>query len=206
MEYLFRECLEVGNKIKKQGSSRGHRYNGLLIQFVYMLRAQCSVNMYKFFRKAFNLPANGTLCQYSSSGSTSPDRVMTQTIIHMADIYKSLEILLGDWRHQFNLGWDLHVIKDVLGFCPHTKQLIGYAHDAFDKDVICSKFTQRQGLASESSKDKVEEKINGSNDDKDKNGKTNKGSSQTYLLKLGKHYMVFMAQTVTRVGQFFPLW
>ena len=146
MEYLFLECLEVGKRIKEQGSSRGHRYSGLLIQFACMLRARCSVNMYEFFRKVFNLPTNGTLCQYASSDSTSPDGVMMQTIIHMADMYKSLEIPLGDWRRRFNLGWDSHVIKDMLGFCPHTKQLIGYVPGAFDKYVICSKFRRKQNL------------------------------------------------------------
>merc|ERR1719491_2494826 len=58
MEYLFQECTAVGKRIKEQGSARGHRYSGLLIQFACMLRARCSADMYDFFRKVFNLPTN----------------------------------------------------------------------------------------------------------------------------------------------------
>ena len=42
-EYLFKECTEVGKRIKVQGSAKGHRYSGLMIQFVCMLQARCLV-------------------------------------------------------------------------------------------------------------------------------------------------------------------
>ena len=74
--YLFIECTEVGKRINAKGSSQGHRYSGLLIQFACILCAKYSVDMYEFFRKVFNLPANTTLCRYYSSDSTSPDGVM----------------------------------------------------------------------------------------------------------------------------------
>ena len=35
MDYLFKECMEVGKQIKKQGPEigmRGHHYSGLMIQ------------------------------------------------------------------------------------------------------------------------------------------------------------------------------
>ena len=48
-EYLFKECTEVGKRIKAQGTAKGHRYSGLMIQFACMLRARCSVDMYEFF-------------------------------------------------------------------------------------------------------------------------------------------------------------
>ena len=92
MGYLFRECIEVGKRIKLQGTARGHRCSGLLIQFACMFRARCSADMYDFFRKVFNLPTNATLCQYSSSDSTSPDGLMMQTIIHIADIYIPIQL------------------------------------------------------------------------------------------------------------------
>jgi hypothetical protein len=114
-EYIFKECMAVGERIKKQGHNRGHRYSGLVIQFACMLRAKCNVDMYDFFRKVFNLPPNQTLCQYSGADSTSPDGLMMQTIIRMAEIFHKLEIPIGDWRRYLNLLWDSHVIRGQLG-------------------------------------------------------------------------------------------
>ena len=92
--------------------------------------------MYDFFRKVFNLPTNTTLCKYASSGSTGPDGLMMQTIIHVAAMYKKMNIARGDLRRRLNLGWDSHVIKDMLAFCPHTKRMVGNAHNVFDVDDI----------------------------------------------------------------------
>ena len=73
-DYLFDECMTVGKRIKAQGANKGHTYSALMIQFACMLRARCSADTYDFFRKAFNMPPNQTLCKYSSSDSTSPQR------------------------------------------------------------------------------------------------------------------------------------
>ena len=121
---------------------------------------------------------------------------MNQTIIHMADIYDKMEIPLGDWRRHLNLGWDSHVIKDMLGFCPHTKRLVGYAHDAFDVDVICTEF-RRKCNNTEAEKQKEME----NNDDQVETQDKVVDKSKSSELSLGKHYMVFMAQSVTSVGR-----
>ena len=86
--YLFTECLEVGKRIKKRGSAKGHCYSGLMIQFACMLRAKCSVDMYEFFRKVFNLPAHRTLVRYASADSTSPDGLMLETILQITEIFE----------------------------------------------------------------------------------------------------------------------
>ena len=114
-DYLFHECVAVGKRIKAQGSAKGHKYSGLMIQFACMLRNQMNASMYEFFRKAFNLPAYQTLCQYNSADSTSPDGPMMQTIIQISDMFDKLEFPQDDWRRNVNLGWDSHVIKDLLG-------------------------------------------------------------------------------------------
>ena len=49
----------------------------------------------------------------------------------------------GDWRRRLNPGWDLYVIKDMLELYPHTKRMVGYAHDAFDVDVTCEEFKRK---------------------------------------------------------------
>lgn len=118
-DYLFEECLAVGKRIKRDGDARGHRYSALMIQFGCMLRKRCSVDMYDFFRKAFNLPPNQTLCEYANADSTSPDGLMMQTIIQMADIFDGNDIPRGDFRRYVNLGWDSHKVRGMLGKYHH---------------------------------------------------------------------------------------
>ena len=36
-DYLFKECMEVGKRIKVQGTAKGHSYSGLMIQFACIL-------------------------------------------------------------------------------------------------------------------------------------------------------------------------
>eukprot|EP00985_Skeletonema_marinoi_P006412 scaffold2773_cov120-Skeletonema_marinoi.AAC.1 len=60
--FLFQECIAVNKRIKAHGNAKGHTYSPLLIQFAVMLRDKCSASSYDFFRKAFNLPTNSTLC------------------------------------------------------------------------------------------------------------------------------------------------
>lgn len=124
--FLFQECIAVNKRVKAYGNAQGHTYCPLLIQFAVMLRDKCSASSYDFFRKAFNLPTNSTLCRYSNADSTSPDGLMMETIIQMATIYNNLEIPDLHWLRYLNLAWDSHVIRDHLGYCPHTKRLVGY--------------------------------------------------------------------------------
>ena len=79
--------------------------------------------------------------------------------------------------------------------------MVGYAHDAFDKDVICSKFRRRHNLVSKSSEDEVKENTSDGDGDKKEIQKTSEGDNGSDSLKLGKHYIVFMVHMVTSVGQ-----
>ena len=103
-DYLFEECMAVGEQIKAQGTAKGHEYSSLLITFACMLHAQW-----------INMPPNTTLCRYSNTDSTSPDGLMMQTIIQVSEVFMKLDIPVEDWRRYVNLGWDSHVIKDLLG-------------------------------------------------------------------------------------------
>lgn len=143
-DYLFEECKAVGERIKAQGTAKGHEYSSLLITFACMLRAQTSTSttMYDFFRKAFNMPPNTTLCRYSNTDSTSPDGLMMQTIIQVSEVFMKLDIPVEDWRRYVNLGWDSHVIKDLLGMY-HTICMscctCSYAHITYVYQ--CSQFS-----------------------------------------------------------------
>ena len=105
-----------------------------------------------------------------------------------------MEVSVEDWRRHLNLGWDSHVIKDMLGFCPHTKRLIGYAHNAFDLDVICSEFKRKYKKEEEG--DATE--LGDTNCD---DGEVEDTGAKCDDLKLGKHYMVFMALSITSKGR-----
>ena len=107
--FLFQECMVISKRVKRHGSAKGHIYSPLLIQFSVMLRDKCSASTYDFFRKAFNLPTNRTLCRYSNADSTSPDGLMMETIIQMDSIYNGLKIPELHWKRTVNLGWDSHV-------------------------------------------------------------------------------------------------
>ena len=119
---------------------------------------------------------------------------MMQTIIQMADIFKKMGIPRGDWRRSLNLGWDSHVVKDMLGYCPHTKRLVGAAYDAFDLDVISKEFKRRYKCVELACKNNNEDPEFGE-------GKTPK--KEESKLQLGKHYMVFMARTITSKSRLF---
>ena len=82
----------------------------------------------------------------------------------------------------------------MLGFCPHTKRLVGYAHDAFDLDVICSEFKRKYKKEEEG--DATE--LGDTNCD---DGEVEDTGAKCDDLKLGKHYMVFMAQSITSKGR-----
>ena len=72
------------------------------------------------------------------------------------------------------------------GYCPHTGRLIGYAHDAFDMDVIREMFLNN---CPEKSKEDEQEVP-----DEDLSEEKNKGATSNGKegVSLGNHYMVFM--------------
>ena len=112
-----------------------------------------------------------------------------------------MNIPCGDWRRQLNLGWDSHVIKDMLAFCPHTKRMVGYTHDAFDVDVIYEEFKRKyKVVAADEITDAEEDKELTEINTVAKSKETSKSASKSDL-KLGKHYMVFMAQHLTSKDQ-----
>ena len=82
----------------------------------------------------------------------------------------------------------------MLAFCPHTKRLVGYAHDAFDVDAICEEFKRKYKVAADNEEQEADEDDNAYQVNK-------KIKSSDSNVKLGKHYMVFMAQHVTSKGR-----
>ncbi len=194
----------MNKRIKQHGNAKGHTYSPLLIQFAVMLRDKCSASSYDFFRKAFNLPTNRTLCRYSNADSTSPDGLMMETIIQMATIYDELNIPELHWSRYLNLAWDSHTIRDHLGYCPHTKRLVGYSDDAFDIDVIRSEFNRRTADAADSTTNS-DPALTDTQDDSNPslaadgdNGREDMEDSND--ISLGKHYMVFMCQAWSKSG------
>jgi hypothetical protein len=78
-------------------------------------------------------------------------------------------------------------------YCPHTKRIVGYAQDAFDKDVIIEEFKR---MGEEEEDDVVEEE--GKQDDDEEDNSNNKKKDDK--LAQGKNYYVFVVQSLTSNG------
>ena len=82
---------------------------------------------------------------------------------------------------------------------PHTKRLVGYAYGAFDVDAICEEFKRKYKVAADNEEQEVDEQEVDEDVDGDQVNQKLKSSDSN--VKLGKHYMVFMAQHVTSKGR-----
>lgn len=102
-DILFQECIAVKKRVASQGTAQGHSYSPLLIRFAIMLRNNVSQSKYDFFRKAFGLPTNATLCQYRSADTTSEDGLMHETCRQQAIALHQQKVPRGDsggtWRY-----------------------------------------------------------------------------------------------------------
>ena len=81
----------------------------------------------------------------------------------------------------------------MLAFCPHTKWMIGYTHDAFAVDVMCKEFKQKYKVVAVYEITEVEE----DGELTEVNTVTKSKESSKSYLKLGNHYMVFVVQHLT---------
>ena len=139
-DYLFRECMAVHARIKKQGTAKGHRYSSIMIRFAIMLRQKMGEAKYEFFRKVLNLPCNSQLALYSCADASSPDGCMMETICQASEMLEELGVPQDSFHRQGNLSFDAHVIRDKLGFSHGSGILRGYGSDAFDIDAILEQF------------------------------------------------------------------
>ena len=114
-DILFQECVAVKKRVASQGTAQGHSYSPLLIRFAIMLRNNVSQSKYDFFRKAFGLPTNATLCQYRSADTTSEDGLMHETCRQQAIALHQQNVPRGDFRWYLALSFDSHTIKEMLG-------------------------------------------------------------------------------------------
>jgi len=115
LEILFQECMAVKKRMRAKGNAKGHLYSPLLIRFAIMLRNNLSQSKYEFFRRAFGLPTNATLCEYRSADTTADDGLMHETCRQQAIAMHNLNIPRGDFRWHLAMSFDSHSIKEMLG-------------------------------------------------------------------------------------------
>lgn len=84
-------------------------------------------------------------------------------------------------------------------YCPHTKRIVGYAQDAFDKDVILEEFKRMGEEDDQEENDVVEEEGKQDDDDEEDSDKKKKNKKDDKLAQ-GKHYYVFVVQSLTSKG------
>ena len=85
-------------------------------------------------------------------------------------------------------------------FCHHTQRIVGYAHDAFEKDVIVEEF-KRMAAADEAAEEMANEpEEDDDNDEEEPAKKVRKTTKEKKTIALGKHYYAFVVQSITSKG------
>lgn len=85
-------------------------------------------------------------------------------------------------------------------FCHHTQRIVGYAHDAFEKDVIVEEF-KRMAAADKTAEETANEpEEDDDNDEEEPAKKVRKTTKEKKTLALGKHYYAFVVQSITSNG------
>ena len=88
-----------------------------------------------FLWKVFNFTSAHTLACYDSIGGDEPDGILFSVLHSIQNEYK-LAYERDEWLKMVSVKFDVCHIDDRIKHDPHTNQLVGFAHDAFDKDIL----------------------------------------------------------------------
>ena len=128
--------------------------------------------LYGFFAKVFNWPSSRTISEYNSIGGNAPDGVLYD-VLDKINGERSVKDSDDDWRSMVSLKFDACHVADKVIYNAHTNSIVGFAHDAFDIDVLLEE------LGSESNTD----------EDDQNDTKTEKHGEHA------KQYIIFMITT-----------
>ena len=81
------------------------------------------------------MPSARTLAHYDSIGGNEPDGIL-YSVLHLIQNEYKLAEESDDWLKMVSLKFDAVHICDKVKYNPHTNQLVGFAYDAFDKNVL----------------------------------------------------------------------
>jgi hypothetical protein len=144
---IFYESLKNA-RVAKQSGSRRVRHSPLMIRFCISLNHKLGKRDWKSISKAFHMPSQSTLDKHKSIGSNDPDGFY-HSIVHGES--KHMEKVQADeklssefkaWVCHGGLSYDSAKCRDKIIYNYHTGELMGYAHDAFDVNLIQAEWKQ----------------------------------------------------------------
>eukprot|EP00978_Attheya_sp_CCMP212_P047092 scaffold421221_cov91-Attheya_sp.AAC.2 len=208
VRYLFAESCRASAQARKSGSNNV-RYSPIMIRFAISLFNKLKKDKYEFLRKVFNLPSSRRLNDYMSPGGNAPSGIVFDLLEQQRTLFegnnKDLERL--DWRRHGSLSWDSCCIRDKLTFNSHSLELVGFADDAFDIDVVkaellhtCDSNTESLPPISETEGDTNQEaddtgSLSSLNPEEDDDTNKPRKNDDPLLPAMAKHYLVFMFTT-----------
>ena len=110
-----------------------------MIRFCVGLRDQLKKGRYGFLRKTFGLPSAATINRYDSYGGNEPDGPLHETLTSVQKQYK-LNTIQDTWEVMVSLSWDVCHTSDRVRYNYHTREICGFAENAFDLDILASEF------------------------------------------------------------------
>ena len=152
--YIFQETLIQAQTAIKSGN-RACRYSPVMIRFCVGIRDKLKKGKYEFLRKVFNFPSARLLAYYDSIGGNEQDGVLYTVLQSIQHEYK-LTIEMDEWLRMVSLKFDACHICDKVKYNPHTNQLVGFSHDAFDKNVLLEDLNKLTGVHVEDFKTRVD--------------------------------------------------
>jgi len=126
-----------------------------MIRFCVGIRDKLKKGKYEFLRKVFNFPSARLLAYYDSIGGNEQDGVLYTVLQSIQHEYK-LTIEMDEWLRMVSLKFDACHICDKVKYNPHTNQLVGFSHDAFDKNVLLEDLNKLTGVHVEDFKTRVD--------------------------------------------------
>lgn len=182
---LFMESLKNARIAEKSGSRRV-RHSPLMIRFCITLNQKLGKRQWASIAKTFHLPSQSTLSKHRSIGSHDPDGFLHGIVRGEKETFESnngtpLDKDFEDWLRHGCLSYDSAKCCDKVIYNFQTGELMGFAYDAFDINIIerewrdAAEAAEKKAAASESKGDK-------------KKKSTAKKASKP---KMAKHFLLF---------------
>jgi hypothetical protein len=137
---LFMESLKNA-RIAQQSGSKRMRHSPLMVRTCIKINQKLGRRDYDELAKTFFLPSQRTVDKYKTIGANEPDGIMHDTC---AESMSDFEEIFSDaededmkkWGRHGCLGYDAAKCRDRVVYNFHTGELMGFAYDAFDVNII----------------------------------------------------------------------
>ena len=117
-----------------------------------MVRDKVKNGMYEFLAKTFRWPSVRTVSEYDSVGGLNPDGAMYDVIEQAELETKGLD----EWKRMVSLKHDAMHIGSRIKCNPHTMEVVGFANDSFDFNVLAKEYDALNGTDEDEEEQKLE--------------------------------------------------